>query len=185
MRAISYRSKFLEVLCEVCDLSTRKDRPSEFKWTADYVSRYDRWYRFRGHGSEYSGVAEGRMLDTDTGRIQHLSPSLLTFVMLEFDVNELIAAYTGPLLPTVCIARDLMNTADSTPEVLAITIKKVEDTDPLNVMEIATSLLFVGFERSRDANLRRGILAETPEMVSRDWFHDRHVFLPRTNREEV
>jgi hypothetical protein len=182
MRASSYRSKFLEVLCDVCDLAANQTWPGEYRWTADYFSRSSRWYRFRGQGCASAGVTEGRMLDTDTGHVRCLSPSLLTFVMLEFDSNELIAAYTGPSLPTVCIAQDLITTAEASPEVLALSIERIDDTDPRIVKKIMTSILFVGFVRPRDANAAIDNLATTPELLSRHWFHDRHFFLPREQK---
>ena len=178
MRPSSYRTTFLEALYDVCDLTANPASSGEYHWTAEYISRSPKWYRFRGRGNSGRGVSEGRVLDVDSGHVTNISASLLSFVMLEFESNGLIAAYNGPRLPAVCIAHDVASEAWPTPEVVAISIEQVDDGDCCPVMKAATSLVFIGFERSSDPSKTcRTRLAQSCQRVSPHWYRNRHVLI--------
>lgn len=176
MTATSYRTKFLEILCQVCDLATTDERPDDFNWRADYIARNSLWYRFQGHGCSLDGVAEGRLLDIDTGHVQRLSPALLSYSMLEFDSNDLIAAYTGPNLSPVCVAQGLTVSSRATPEIVSLYIARTAGAEFANATKIETSIIFVGFKHICDAGQNEAVLARDPSLTSLHWYHERHFF---------
>jgi hypothetical protein len=183
MRPSSFRTTFHEALCDVCDLAANPARSGEFRWTVDYISRSPKWYRFRGQGHGGRGVSEARVLDVDCGRVTDISASLLTFAMLEFEANGLIAAYNGPRLPVVCIAHAVASEASSTAEIVEISIEQMDDGERFPAMKAATSLVFFGFERSGDVSKScRAQLAQTREMVSPHWYRNRHMLASSSHR---
>jgi hypothetical protein len=176
MPVASYRSKFLEILCQVCDLATTDERPDDFNWRADYIARNSLWYRFQGHGCSFDGAADGRLLDIDTGHVQRLSPSLMSYSLLEFDCNELIAAYNGPNLSPVCVAQGLVVSYNATPEIVSLHIERTAGSELARVTKIETSIIFVGFKHPCDAGPNEAVLARAASLTSRHWYHERHFF---------
>lgn len=177
MTYASYRRIFLETLAELCDLTRNGGVECDVRWSADYIARHSKWYRFRGEGGSGEMTSEGRELDVCSGRVRRLPPSLLTFVMLEFESNGLIAAYTGAPLPSAIIAESLLG-RDDTPEIVSVSIRKRSVEDGL-LRSVATSFVFVGFENTADAEQPKLMipLAKTPEIVSPIWFRDRTTLL--------
>lgn len=176
MPVASYRAKFLEILCQVCDLATTDERPDDFNWRADYIARNSLWYRFQGRGCSRERAADGRLLDIDTGHVRHLSVSLLSFSMLEFDCNALIAAYNGPNLSPVCVAQGLIGSHNATPEIVSLHIERTAGCEFARATKIETSIIFIGFKHECDAGPNETLLAREPSLTSPHWYHERHFF---------
>jgi hypothetical protein len=178
MTFASYRTTYLEILSELCDLTRSDGVAGDVRWHADYIARTSKWYRFRGAGRAGEMTSQARELDVCSGKVRPLSPALLTFIFLEFEGNGLIAAYTGPPLPPAVIVEGLLRPDGKVPEIVSVSIQKrlIEHGRLVNV---ATSFVFIGYARARDAEEMRPRLplARSPDIVSPSWFRERIMLI--------
>jgi hypothetical protein len=178
MKPASFRNQFLETLQEVTDLARGEIECERALWDVEYIGRRNTSYHFNGsiHDGERSNT--GHSFDARRGTIAQIDGNMLTFALLDFQENAVIAAYAGQDANAVQIAESV-RLANAMSEVVYVAIRQEHKTDIGGETQTMTCFIFVGFEQACDADdVGPGLgLASSIDFISPHWSRHRTTLI--------
>jgi hypothetical protein len=181
MTPASFRQPFFDTVQELTDFGDDIQPGESIYWSAEYIARGTQWYHFNGCGRYGEWDAVGQAYDLQTRLLTDVDAQLMTLAFLDFQDNQLIAAYTGPKGQAAHIACGLI-TAESRsfPEVISVLIDRRQTVGVEVVHQTLTAFVFVGFERADDARSvsDNPCLANSKDFLSAHWYRNRVRIVP-------
>lgn len=184
MEPASFRQAFFDTVHELTDFAEDIASEETIYWSAEYIARGTQWYHFNGYGRP--GNRQHRQaFDFVTHSMTDVDARLMSLAFLDFQDNELIAAYTGERCHSAHVASSMLSASmRSAPEVISVEVERCQRLAGGVERQARTAFMFVGFERADDAALvpQDVCLATSRDFISPLWFRDRSR-LVRTEEE--
>jgi hypothetical protein len=94
-------------------------------WSAEYIARGRVWHHFNGCGRLGENASIGQAFDLGTHLTTHIGARLMNLAFLDFQDNELIAAYIGDRCHSANVASSMLSASmQSPPQVIGVEIAR-------------------------------------------------------------
>jgi hypothetical protein len=138
---------FQDLLSELATLSRETDFGSDWRWSADYLTRARTYYHFSGNCTSGIISSGGRRLDMSSAHSE-LPTILVTSALADFFDNLVLTFYVGRERTVTSIASEVMEFSANVPDVVLIEIDYSDPSEAIPRMRELTRLAFVGLQVS-------------------------------------